>query len=105
MISFEMEKVQPCDAAQECDATMFSHALKLVPKKYFFLTFLILSGLGAFSQLPDHIYKSSISEVRFHMYGDQYSLPVYNVNSGDQLELNFDDMDNDVKSYYYTFQP
>ena len=69
------------------------------------LFFFILPGMASFSQVPDHVYKSSIRSVRFHMYGDQYSLPVYNINSGDQLELNFDDLDNDVKSYYYCFQP
>jgi hypothetical protein len=37
------------------------------------------------------------------MYGDQQSLPVYNLNSGDQLELHFDDMDANTKSYYYSF--
>ena len=100
-----MEKVQPCTTVQVSDTTMPSHALRFVPKKYFLLLLFILPGLTSFSQLPDHIYKPSIVSVRFHMYGDQYSLPVYNVNSGDQLELNFDDMDNDVKSYYYTFQP
>ena len=104
-----MEKVQLCDALSrlqsEDDATMFRNVLKLGQKKYFFLLLFSLPVLTAFSQLPEYVYKSSITSIRFHMYGDQYSLPVYNVNSGDQLELNFDDMDNDVKSYYYTFQP
>ncbi|MBK7434387.1 MAG: DUF5103 domain-containing protein [Chitinophagaceae bacterium] len=49
------------------------------------------------------MYKSNIRSVRFHLYGSQLSLPVYNLNSMDQLELNFDDMDGNVKSYYYTF--
>ena len=119
-----MEKVQLCNAVQEGDArlnvspkdsfprgcssgraTMLKKLLQSGPAQYFLLLFFILSGLTAFSQIPEHIYKSSIMSVRFHLYGDQYSLPVYNINSGDQLELNFDDMDNDVKSYYYTFQP
>ncbi len=100
-----MEKVQLCDAAQVSDTTMLKNAPKLVPKKYFLLLFFILPGMRSYSQLPDHIYKPNILSVRFNVYGDQYSLPVYNVNSADQLELNFDDLDNDVKSYYYTFQP
>ena len=108
-----MEKVQSCNAAEANNAScslpksfpMTAHMLKLLAKKYLLLLVFILPGRGAQAQLPDHIYKPSILSVRFHVYGDQYSLPVYNVNSGDQLELNFDDMDNDVKSYYYTFQP
>jgi len=56
------------------------------------------------AQLPDWVYKSNIQSVRFHMYGNQLSLPVYNMNSGDQVELHFDDMDADLKSYYYCLQ-
>jgi Domain of unknown function (DUF5103) len=36
--------------------------------------------------------------------GDIYSYPVMALNSNDQLELHFDDMDADVKYYYYSFQ-
>ena len=77
---------------------------KMVIKKWLVLVVLICTtGLG-YSQLPGVIYKSNIQSVRFHMHGDQFSLPVYNINSGDQLELNFDDLDGNVKSYYYSFQ-
>ena len=99
-----MEKVQLCGVVQVSDTTMLRSALKLVPKKYLLLICLFFSGMRTFSQLPDHVYRSNIQSVRFHMYGDQYSLPVYNMNSGDQLELHFDDMDGNVKSYYYAFQ-
>lgn len=36
--------------------------------------------------------------------GNQLSLPVINLNSNDQVELHFDDLDADVKYYYYTYQ-
>ena len=104
-----MKKVQLRNAGQVSDDSTslipYSSKFRLTARKCFLLLFFHFTVLGSFSQLPDHIYKSSISAVRFHLYGDQYSLPVYNINSGDQLELNFDDLDNDVKSYYYTFQP
>ncbi len=99
-----MEKVQLCDTVQVSDTTMPGNALQFVPKKYLLLICFIFSGVKIFAQVPDQVYQSNIQSVRFHMYGDQASLPVYNINSGDQLELHFDDMDNDVKSYYYTFQ-
>ena len=73
-------------------------------KVILFVSLLILSLTG-FAQQPDVVYKNNIRSVRFHMYGNQYGLPVYNLGSSDQLELNFDDMDGNVKSYYYTFQP
>jgi hypothetical protein len=72
-------------------------------KKTLFLVF-ILHALAAGAQLPDHIYKPGIHSVKLHKYGDIYSYPVIQLNSGDQLELRFDDMDGDVKNYYYTVQ-
>lgn len=53
---------------------------------------------------PNKIYAANIHSVRFHMYGNQQTMPVYKLNSGDKLELHFDDMDARVKSYYYTYQ-
>ncbi|MEN9568840.1 MAG: hypothetical protein RL172_71 [Bacteroidota bacterium] len=53
---------------------------------------------------PNHIFSPTIHTVRFHMYGNQESMPVYKLNSADRLELHFDDMDARVKSYYYTYQ-
>ena len=53
---------------------------------------------------PEAVFKNNIRAVRLHMYGDQQALPVYKLNSGDRLELHFDDLDANVKSYYYTYQ-
>src|SRR5450432_1409784 len=53
---------------------------------------------------PEAVFKTNIRSVRFHVNGDQLALPVYKLNSGDRLELHFDDMDANVKSYYYTYQ-
>jgi len=65
---------------------------------------LLLPFSKSFAQVTNQVYRSNIKSVRFHMYGDQNTLPVYNINSADQLELHFDDLDGNVKSYYYTFQ-
>ena len=56
------------------------------------------------AQLPDHIYKPGIYSVKLYKYGDVYGYPVMGLNSGDQLELHFDDMEADVKNYYYSYQ-
>ncbi len=53
---------------------------------------------------PEAIFKNNIHTVRLHSYGDQQALPIYKINSSDRLELHFDDMDANVKSYYYTYQ-
>ena len=56
------------------------------------------------AQSPDSIYANNIKTVRLYNYGNQLSFPVINLNSSDQVELHFDDMDADVKYYYYTYQ-
>lgn len=68
---------------------------------FFLFTFSILT---AKAQLPDHIYQSNIHSIKLYKSGDIYSYPVMALNSGDQLELHFDDMDADVKNCYYTYQ-
>jgi hypothetical protein len=77
---------------------------KKVIQKYLLLTLFTLCSLSSIAQLPDVVYKPNIQCVRFNMYGDQTAMPVYNLNSADQLELNFDDIEGNIKSYYYSFQ-
>jgi hypothetical protein len=64
----------------------------------------LLTCISSFSQIPDHIYHSNIHSVKLHKHGDIYTYPVLLLNGGDLLELHFDDMDADVKNYYYTYQ-
>ncbi len=66
--------------------------------------FLALQGLLACAQIPDHIYKPNIRSVKLFNYGDIYSYPIMRLNSPEQFELHFDDMDADVKNYYYSYQ-
>jgi Domain of unknown function (DUF5103) len=106
-ITDNMRNVEIGDAVQECDATMMTRKTKAGTNKnsiYILLTICFLHSINAFSQMADAVYKQNIQAVRFHMYGDQESLPVYKMNSSDQLELNFDDLDANVKSYYYSMQ-
>ncbi len=56
------------------------------------------------AQIPDHIYQENIRSVKLYKSGDIYSYPVLSLNGADQLELHFDDMDADMKNYYYTYQ-
>src|SRR5258705_1985515 len=55
------------------------------------------------AQIHDHIYKPNIHSVTLTKAGDPYSYPVMTLNSGEQFELHFDDLDADVKTYYYTY--
>ena len=72
--------------------------------KKLFSLFFIVNVFAAKAQIPDHIYKSNIHSVKLNKYGDVYSYPFITLNSSDQLELHFDDMDADVKNYYYGIQ-
>jgi len=60
---------------------------------------------GSFAQRePDKIYMPSIRTVKLTRFGDQLSYPIIALLSNDKLELNFDDLDADVKAYSYTFE-
>jgi len=65
---------------------------------------LLLVTIAGHSQLADHIYKPNIRSVKLYKAGDMLSYPVMMLNSADMLELQFDDMDADVKNCYYTYQ-
>jgi len=65
---------------------------------------LIFFPLFLQAQMPDHIYKPNIKTVTLTQSGNIYSYPVIALNSGEQLDLHFDDLDGDVKNYYYSYQ-
>ena len=64
----------------------------------------LFSSKYIIAQSPDSIYVNNIKTVRLYNYGNQLSFPVINLNSSNQVELHYDDMDADVKYYYYTYQ-
>ena len=69
------------------------------------LSFVFFMAIGSFAQRePDHIYMPSIKTIKLTRFGDQLSYPIIALMSNDRLELNFDDLDADVKAYYYTFE-
>lgn len=75
-------------------------------KSFFITIFLVALGVPfrAKSQSPDSIYRQNIHTVRLYKGGNPLSFPFINLNGNDQLELHFDDLDADVKNYYYTYQ-
>ncbi len=75
-------------------------------KSFFIIVFVAImtTPVLVHAQVPDSIYKSNIQTVRLFKPGNQLSFPFINLNSNDLLELHFDDLDADVKNYYYTWQ-
>jgi hypothetical protein len=47
---------------------------------------------------------ATIKSAKLYRLGDQTSFPILALNSGNALQLDFDDLDIRVKNYYYTFQ-
>lgn len=58
----------------------------------------------ATAQSPDSIYASNIRTPQLYLAGNQLGYPVLQLNGNTQVELHFDDLDADVKNYYYTYQ-
>ncbi len=69
-----------------------------------FFFFFLFSDHFLAAQTPDSIYRNNITTVRLYSAGNQLTMPIINLNSNDLVELHFDDLDADVKYYYYTYQ-
>jgi hypothetical protein len=54
--------------------------------------------------VSDMVVSPSIGSPQLYTAGNQMGYPIIRLNSTDQLELQFDDLDGDVKNYSYTFQ-
>ncbi len=80
------------------------NSLQSLFHKFLQTTFFFISPLFISAQAPDSIYMNNINTPKLYPSGNQLSMPVINLASGDQVELHFDDMDADVKYYYYTYQ-
>lgn len=72
--------------------------------KIFALVFVVFLSMSLSAQIPDAVYSSRIKSVQLYSSGNQLGAPVIRLNSSEQLELHFDDLDANVKNYSYTFQ-
>jgi hypothetical protein len=66
--------------------------------------YLLLATFAGNAQLPDHVFTPNIHSVKLHKFADMYSYPALALGTADLMELHFDDLDADVKNYYYTYQ-
>src|SRR5882757_3815118 len=72
--------------------------------RYLIIFALISFGINLEAQIPDSIYTPNIYSAKLYLKGNQLAFPVLTLNGNDQVELVFDDMDANVKNYYYTYQ-
>ncbi|MFL9485147.1 DUF5103 domain-containing protein [Chitinophagaceae bacterium LWZ2-11] len=68
------------------------------------LLLFLTSVTGRSQRQPDHTFMNNIGTPQLYQQNNPIGLPIIKLNSGDKLELHFDDLDGDVKSYYYTFE-
>lgn len=66
------------------------------------LLFLFLKIEASSGQTVERVYKSFIGSPQLYTQGNQQGLPVYMMNSDNKLQLEFDDLDGNVKNYFYT---
>jgi hypothetical protein len=71
-------------------------------KQVFLIVTLILCGTALMAQ--DQVFDPNIKSAKLYRAGDQTSFPILPLSGNDALELHFDDLDNHVKNYYYTYQ-
>jgi len=69
----------------------------------FWIVLAVVQSLPAQRQ-PDHAYNPDIRTVKLFQQNNQQSMALLTLNSGDQLELHFDDMCGYAKNYYYTYE-
>ena len=73
--------------------------------KYFFFIAFVFIGINAFSQHEvEAIYMNNIHTPQLFLTGNQYGYPIIGLGSTNAVELHFDDFDNYIKTYYYTYQ-
>jgi hypothetical protein len=72
--------------------------------KYLIIFALVWIGTDLEAQIPDSIYALNIYSAKLYLKGNQLGYPILTLNGNDQVELVFDDLDANVKSYYYTYQ-
>src|SRR5688500_13475939 len=69
------------------------------------LLILLISGCKVPSKAQDtQVQGPNISSIKLFRAGDHTSFPAIRLNSEEVLQLVFDDLDNNNKNYYYTYQ-
>ncbi len=72
-------------------------------KLFIFLAAVTTAQTIVAQRLPDHVYMADIRTPKLFQQNNQQSMPLIGLNTGDQLELHFDDMCGYPRNYYYTF--
>jgi hypothetical protein len=75
-------------------------------KRYWKLLLLLFISIKGFAQAPydNNVYNDAIKSIEFYNVKKNPSFPLIKLNSGEQLELEFDDLRGGSRNYYYTIE-
>jgi hypothetical protein len=73
-------------------------------RSFIILLLSIISGSLIAQRKPDQVYMNGIMSVKLFQQNDQMSQPLIRLNSGDQLELHFDDLIGYPRNFFYTYE-
>jgi hypothetical protein len=79
-------------------------SVRLTNMKLFQLALSLLFVVSIQAQIPDAVYSDKIKTAQLYPYGNQLGYPIIKLNTGDRLELHFDDLNAGVRNYSYTYQ-
>lgn len=73
-------------------------------KRLLFSVIALVMVISLAAQKPDEVIMPNVKGIKLYPLGNQLGYPIINLNSGEQLELHFDDLEPRIKNYFYTFQ-
>ncbi|MFD2147505.1 type IX secretion system plug protein [Mucilaginibacter antarcticus] len=75
-------------------------------RKYICVIILLSFALNSFAQKPyaDSVFNQYIKSIQLSSTAKEASFPIIVLQSGEQLQLAFDDLRGSVRNYYYTFE-
>lgn len=77
--------------------------LSSLPYRYLFMLSVLVVASPSRAQVVERIFKPNIRSVLFHEAGNPRGFPVVPLGVSSKINLEFDDLDANVKNYYYTF--
>ena len=80
------------------------YMIKAAGNKCMLLIWLCIMAGQLNAQNTEVVNNASIKSIKLFPGGDQTAYPIMALNGGDQLQLTFDDLDADIKNYYYSYQ-
>ncbi len=73
-------------------------------KKFLFIIAVSFSLTSFAQQMNEEVYNENVKTIQLYLKNNQAGYPIISLGSLEAMELRFDDLDDNVKNYYYTYQ-